>query len=60
MPLRFVQGDTMYAYELHKIREAELLRTAADRRLVRQLRRAAGKAPEGQAGPPGRRPRRTP
>ncbi|AXG80474.1 hypothetical protein [Streptomyces paludis] len=53
----------MYAYELHQIRSAELLREAADRRLVREVRRAgkqarraarrpAANAPEGQASPP--------
>ncbi|MEW1724756.1 hypothetical protein [Streptomyces sp. NPDC093109] len=53
----------MYTYELHQLRSAELLREAADRRLVREVRqarkqarraarRSAGNASEGQVSPP--------
>ncbi|MEV7421818.1 MULTISPECIES: hypothetical protein [unclassified Streptomyces] len=60
----------MYGYELHKIREAELIRAADNQRLVRQVRRARGqarrtarraadKAPEGQVSPLLHRPRHT-
>lgn len=39
----------MYELELHKIRAAELVRRAADERLVREARRAR-KAARGSAG----------